>query len=197
MTQETTAPDGAAEVPANGTTANSAEKTDLASLPTDVREYIESLRSEAKKHRLEKSEAEKARQREETARLEADKQWEALATKYKGEIDTLRPRVDRVDALEQFVAEMAQKRLDALPKQYRSLDPKYDDPLKTLQWLETNAATFSLPAVPNVGAGVQGDAAAQSVARLTPEELALAQRTGMTPEQFAKYKTMNKPEGAK
>lgn len=198
MTQQTTTPEGAAETPStNGTTATPVEKTDLASLPADVREYIESLRSEAKKHRLEKSDAEKARQREEAARLEADKQWEALANKYKDEIDAMRPRAERVDAMEQFIAEMAQKRLDALPKQYRSLDPKYDDPLKTLQWLDANAATFALPAVPNLGAGQQGDSAGQAAAKLTPEELALAQRAGMTPEQFAQYKTRTKPEGAR
>jgi hypothetical protein len=198
MTQVTTDADAPETPDAVGSvTPTPASRTDLASLPTDVRELIDSLRSEAKQNRLNAKAAEKRTESEATARLEANKEWEQAASTYKKQVEALAPRAERLDAMEQFVRESAQKRIDQLPKQFRSLVPDYDDPLKTLAWLDANAGTLHLPAVPNTGAGEQGDGAGAVAVKLNAEELSLAKQSGMTPEQFAEYKQRRKPEGAK
>lgn len=202
MTQQTDTPEGVeSTTPAEGANAIPPELQALVEAiqkdPAKTAEEIKKLRAEAKQRREDAGKAERERAKAEADRLEADKEWQKAADAYKKQVDALLPRAERTEALEQFVADMAQKRLDALPKQYRSLDPKYDDPLKTLQWLEANAATFALPALPNIGAGEQGDRTPQAVAKLTPEEVALAKQFGMTPEQFAQYKARQKPEGSR
>ena len=77
------------------------------------------------------------------------------------------------------------KRVEALPEALRSLVPAYDDPLKTLAWLETNAPILNAPRVPSLDAGMRGGSTA---ARVSVGERELAAKLGVTPEQFANAK---------
>jgi hypothetical protein len=183
MTQETLSAE--AETQDGQTPASEAsQRTDFSTLPGDVQAHIKELQEEAKKYRKQRSEVDKQRQLEEQARLEANKEWEKAADAYKKQVEALSPRAERLDAMEQFLRDSAQKRIDALPKQFRALVPDYDDPLKTLQWLDANAATLSLPAVPNLGAGEQGDRGVKT-AELTPEQKAMAKKMKIPEDKYA------------
>lgn len=185
MTQPIAVPDGTDETPAGGTTALPAEsKTDISTLPVDIQDYIRGLRKEAEDTRKEKKRIETAAQQQERERLEKDKEWETLAVKYKTDLDASAPRVERLDAMEQFLRDSAAARIKALPKQYQSLVPDYDDPLKTLAWLDANAATLSLPKPPDIGAGQQGDNGKKPI-ELTPEQKQMAKNLKMSEEKYA------------
>lgn len=188
MTEQDTAPEGAT---VDGETAATHEeqRTDLATLPQDVREYIESLRSEAKKYRLEKKQVETAAQQQQREKLAADEKWQELAETYKARLAELEPLAEQLEATRSAIAEGVQRRIDALPKQWRGAVPQYDDPTKTAAWLDTNAALFTAPAVPNTGAGEQGDRKPEGV-KLTPEakhaaELAKNYGFSLKPEAIA------------
>ncbi len=200
MTQQQTPPDGGD----NGSTPTEIQKPDLgkrpiSDFPAEIQEYIRDLRRENRKAHDDRKSAEQKRQQEEQARLEADKQWETLAGQYKKQLDELTPRAERVDTVDQLLKDMAQTRITGLPKQFQKLVPEYDDPLKTLAWLDANASTLSAPVPPNLDAGLQGDGGNPNtaVAKLSADELTLAQQAGMTPEQFATYKARRKPADAK
>lgn len=125
--------------------------------PAKTAEEIKTLRAEAKRRRLDAEAADRDRLKAEAARLEADQKWQEAAQTYKQRVDDLTPKAARLAEMEQILKDSAQKRIEALPKQWRGLVPEYDDPAKTLAWLDTNAATLALPAVPNLDAGAQGD----------------------------------------
>lgn len=194
MTQETTSTD----VEANAGQTPESSKTDLNALPPDVQEYIKQLRDENKKWRLDKQAEADARKRQETEALEASQEWKQAAEAYKQQLADLAPKAQRVDETDQFLKNMVERRVESLLPHYRKLVPDYDDPRRTLQWLEDNASALNLPKPANIDAGQRGDSGGMNpqVARLSAEELALAAAAKMTPEQFATYKAKRKPEGA-
>lgn len=158
MTQEQANADAEAQHDAQtGEQQDSSSRTDLNTLPEDVQEYIRELRREARKANDAKKEAAREKEAAERDRLAKAQEWEALAKQYEQDLNATKPRAERVDAMEQLLLDMAQKRIDRLPKQYRSLVPEYDDPVKTLAWLDANEATLTTPVPPNTGAGVQGE----------------------------------------
>lgn len=162
------------------------ERTDFNSLPADVQARIRELTKEAEKYRKDKAAIERQRKADEEARLAQNQEFEKLATGYKTELDALKPRAERLDAMETFLTESAQKRIAALPKQYQSLVPEYDDPLKTLAWLDANASVLGLQALADTGAGQTGDRAAQ--VKLTPEEERVIAKTGVSREKYIEQK---------
>lgn len=163
------------------------QRTDLNSLPADVRKYIESLRKEAAEHRIRaKAEAEQ-RAREEQERLAQQQEWQKLAELRARELEELKPKAERLDTLEAFMRSTVEARIEALPEQYRTLVPDYDDPVKTLAWLDANASKLSAPRPPATDAGVRGDSGA-TLPKLTDIERELARMAGMTPEQYAEIK---------
>lgn len=201
MTQQTTPPEGDAAVTDASVNAVPPELRELIDMiakdPAKTALEIKNLRAEAKQKREAATDAERKRQAEEAARLEADAKWQEAAQAYKKQLDELTPKAQRADEAYNFLQEMASRRIAALPKHFQSLvDP--NDPIKALTWLEANAAVVSLPAPVPTDAGTQGDRSQQavSVGKLTSDELALAKQAGMTPEQFAQYKQRRKPEGA-
>lgn len=154
--------------------------------PASFAKHVKDLRAEAAARRKALKDAEDQRLREETERLANEKKFEELAGKLKGQLDQIQPKAARAEALETYLQESVQKRIEALPQQYRTMVPQYEDPLKTLQWLDANAAVLTAQRAPGLDGGAQGDGKGQM--KLTPEEIAIAQKLGLTPEQYAKYK---------
>lgn len=186
MTDETAKPEGAAGY--TGDEGKNALPPELQQLvdnilsnPKTAAEEMKRLRGESKERRLAAEKAERDRAAAEQQRLEQEKQFEQLSVTQKQELERLRPLAEQYEGMRQLLSEMAQKRVDGLPKQYRSMVPDYDDPAKTLAWLDANAATFTAPAVPNTGAGVQGDATkAVKVTDEANQGAAIAARYGFT-----------------
>lgn len=181
MTQQQTTPEGV-ETPADGTNAVTPELQALIDSlqkdPASVALEMKKLRAEAKQRRLDADAADRDRQKAEAARLETDQKWEQAAQTYKKQLDDLQPKAARLAEMEQVLKDSAQKRIDALPKQWRGLVPEYDDPAKTLAWLDANAATLTLPAVPPMGAGEQGERST-TLPKQAQEAIANARQMGM------------------
>lgn len=108
------------------------------------------------------------------------------AQKAQAEVAQLKPKAERADALEAKFREMAQKRIDTLPKQWQAAVQKLfdNDPIDAVDWLDANAALFALPAVPNLNAGDQGDKGKKPV-ELTPEQKDTAKRLRIPEDKYA------------
>lgn len=157
MTDKNTAPEGANVDSENTDVQETPTRTDFNTLPADVQQRMRELQAEAEKYRKQKRAVELEKEAAERERLAKAQEWEALAKQYEQDLNATKPRAERVDTMEQLLSDMAQKRIDRLPKQFRSLVPEYDDPVKTLMWLDANEATLTMPVPPNIGAGVQGE----------------------------------------
>lgn len=190
MTQLTTTPEGV-ENEAGSTNAVPSEVQALIDAikldPAKTAEEIKSLRAEAKQRRLSEAAAERAKAKAEADKLEVDQQWQKAAEKYKQQLDALAPLAEQLAAMKETIAATVQGRIDQLPKDKRGLVPEYDDPARTLAWLERNASALNLPVVPNVGAGQQGDVAAAPPKGVL-DALSTAQQMGMSAAEVAEMK---------
>lgn len=163
------------------------QRTNLDSLPEDIRKYIDGLRKEAAAYRVAAKAKEAELARAEEAKLAEQQKWQELATLREQQLAELKPERERREALETFVKDAVTKRIEALPEAYRTLVPEYDDPVKTLAWLDANAGKLVTPRPPALDAGVRGDSGL-ALPKLTEVEQQLARMAGMTDQQYAEYK---------
>lgn len=163
------------------------QRTNLDSLPADIRKYIDELRKESASYRIAAKAREAELVRAEETKLAEQQKWQELAELRAKEVDALKPERERREVLEGFVRDTVAKRIEALPEAYRTLVPEYDDPVKTLAWLDANAGKLITPRPPTLDAGVRGDSS-QTLPKLTEVEQQLARMAGMTDQQYAEYK---------
>ena len=194
MTDEQTQPQaGNVETPATPD-ASGPEAQSIDELPEWARKLVRELRQENAQHRTEKQAAKHAADEAERKRLADQQQWKELAEKLQADMAALRPQVDAAQAYRETIAATVEARIKAVPEQMRSLVPAFDDPAKTLQWLDANAAVLTTPRPPQMDAGVGGDGGGKTLPKLTPEQIELAKIAGMTPQQYAEW--MAKPSVA-
>lgn len=139
----------------------------------DLRQRIEAL--------------EAARKADEDKRLADQQEWQKLAEQRAARISELEPVAKRVQEIAEALQATVKARVERLPEDMRGLVPEYEDPRKTLAWLDANEARLLRPVAPGTDAGTRGEAG-QSVPRLSDWELQLARIAGLTPEQWAKYR---------
>jgi len=187
----------------NGQDLESSEAENLDKLPEWARGSLTKANKEAAKYRTELKEARERLKAIEDAQRKTEEAFQAelgeykpLYEKTKVEVETLRAQAKRVDEIETTFKDMLQKRLDAIPEQNRKRVPEFDDPLKTMAWLDANADLFSQRTAPNLDAGAQGDTGKGKATKLTATQLAAAQKMGMKPERYAKMlaEIANMPE---
>lgn len=77
--------------------------------------------------------------------------------KAQARIAELEPKAEEVVRIKAALQDTVEKRIEALPKEWRDAVPEYEDPTKTLAWLDKNAEKLSRPQAPNMDAGVTGD----------------------------------------
>jgi hypothetical protein len=181
MTDNTQQP-GAAD------TTEATEAQDMASLPAWAQKLIKDLRKEAGDYRTARKQADEAKRTAEEAALVEQAKWKELADKRGAELEGLKPVQDRLTAYETAFKTALVKRLDAIPDEFKSLVPAFDDPVKTWDWLDANQNLFARRIAPKLDAGAQGDAASKQTPKLTVEEIQIAKRSGLTPEQYAAQK---------
>ncbi len=186
MTDNQTTP-GASSVPPESMTTND-EPQDVSQLPAWAQALVKDLRAENAKHRTGKKAAEEAAAKAEEQRLLDEKKWQELAEKRAKELEALKPLADKVTMYEEMLTATLAKRLEAIPKDFKSLVPDFGDPVKTLGWLDANNQLFATRRAPNLdgGAGTGGDS--KSAPALTAEELAIAKQAGVSPERWAARK---------
>jgi hypothetical protein len=123
---------------------------------------------------------------DEETRLAEANEYKALYEKAKLEIEALKPFKARTDELAAALKATVDAEMASLPEDVRSLVPEFDDPRKTLDWLNKNKGKLLRPLAPSTDAGRQGDRA--ETIQLTPNEEAVARAAGMTNAQYAEAK---------
>lgn len=166
--------------------AQDADSRDITALPTWAQDLIRETRKEAAANRIKAKQEAEQRARDEQTRLAQQQEWQKLAELTAAERDQLKPKAERSDTLEAFVRQTVETRVNGLPEQYRTLVPDYDDPVKTLAWLDANAGKLAVPRPPVTDAGARGDTV--PLPKLTDQERQLAQMAGMTEQQYAEIK---------
>jgi hypothetical protein len=158
----------------------------ISSFSPAAQELIRQLREENGKHRQEVRKQKEAADKAEREKLTQQGEWKAAYERVTAELEPLKTKAERAEAIEAFMAKAVKARIDSLPEQYRALVPKYDDPLKTLEWLDTSASLLTPPKAPSLDAGAKGTGGGS--APLTADEQAMARRMNLTDEQFAASK---------
>lgn len=176
-------PSGNTPPPADGDSSLWASRWDgkMDSLPPQVREIIRKANEEAADYRHKKKAAEDA----ERQRMAEAGEYKALYDKLTGELEPLKKKAERAEAVEAFMAKTLKTRIDALPEQYRALVPKYDDLLQTLAWLDQSTPLLAPPRAPSLDPGAQGSGGG-GTAPLSAEDLEMIKRTGISKEAFEK-----------
>lgn len=171
------------------------ELPDFSTLPPAVQEHIKGLRSEAKQSRLDKQEAvrkaqslESQRAKDETARLERDKEFETLAQQRAARLEEVEPKAARLEQMEEQIRQRNTERIAAIPKNYQSLIPDFvltADPLEVQKYLDKNEASFRVQTPPPTDAGVRGNSSngSKSKVPMTAEYLTQSARAGLSTER--------------
>lgn len=128
-------------------------------LAEDDYKYIQSLREEAKRNRLEAEALQDKLKKHEEQQLADRQEWKQLAEKRGNEVAELREFKKRWEELEESTAERNKTRIEALSEDDRKLVPAYEDAIQIERWLDAFEARVKRPTPPPTDAGTQGDRA--------------------------------------
>ncbi len=151
----------------------SSQVEDISSLPVWAQNLIGELRRENAGHRKAKSEAERMAQQAQEAAAKEQSYWKDLAEQYE-------PKAKRAEALEKYIAETLEAKLKNVPERLKGVIPAFDDPLRTLQWVQNAEAIglFNLPSPPETD-NRRGDGPARGTSYESKQERAA--RLGVDP----------------
>lgn len=172
---------------ASGTQATgSGEQGKIEDLPTWAQTLVRELRDEAASRRtaLKKQEEEAARATQ--TRLAEEGKWKELAETRAADAAKLQPYQQRAADLERVLTDSNNRRIVLIPEGMRTLVPQLPAE-QVAAWLDANWGLLTRKAAPDIDAGA-GAGNGNSAASLTSEQLAMAARMGLTPEQYAKAK---------
>lgn len=161
----------------------------ISGLPAEAQKYIEELRAENAKWRVEKKKAEDAARKAEEKRLLEQQQWKELADVRGQKLETLEPKQERLLAAFEALIEGRLKRIPADVRK-RMVDPirQNMDSAAFVEWLDANEDMLTLKQAPNLEAGAGQPRGNAGAADLTQDELAMAKRMGISPERMAQEK---------
>jgi phage I-like protein len=134
--------------------------------------------------RLAQIEAE--RNAETEKRLEEQNRWKELAESRATELAQAKAEAAKVGEYETTLAALLEKQVADIPEDKRALIPTYGTTQQRLEWIANNRALLAAPQPFAIGAGKQGAQSNENI-NLTPEEVAIARRFGLTPEEYAKF----------
>ena len=152
---------------------------------TFTRDYVEKLRQEAAENRIKLKEFQDAQLKAEEERLAKKQEWQELAEKRAAEVEALRQYQEKYQAMLDAMSERNKQRIEAIPEDMRSLVPEYDDPAKLSQWLDANWERLNAkPLVPSLNGGAGNVQVRGKQVTLSDAEIAIAEKMGLTPEQY-------------
>jgi phage I-like protein len=185
--QQTTGLDAQPEQPTNQSD-NTPQDGDfrIEDLPAPAQALIKSLRDEAAARRVALKTAEEEKRKQDQARLVEEGNFKALADGFKSEAEALKPYKERAEALETLLRASNEARISRIPEQFRSIVPVDYAPEKLSKWLDDNATKLVRPTAPSTDAGA-GSGGGRTV-DLSADEIAVAKKMGLTPEEYAKHK---------
>lgn len=153
-------------------------------------EYVQQLRQEAAGYRTKLKEFEEAQRNKHEQELAEQNKWKELAEQRAAKLAELEPTAQAYAQMIETMKASNAKRIEAIPEASRTLVPEYDDPAKLAAWLDANAALLNAkPIAPSLNGAAGGNyrpGAAPPV--LSDEELTVAKKMGLTPEQYAESK---------
>ena len=132
--------------------------------------------------------AEQASQQAEEERLKEAQNYKALYEKTSTELAELKPKAAIAESSESVLRDVLTAQIAELPEHMRDLVPEDLTTQQKLTWLSKHKAQLVKPKAPNIGAGVLGGGEQISEVKLTEDEIKMAKHSGMTPEEYAKYK---------
>ena len=147
-------------------------------------QYVKDLRDEAAKWRTELRKVQEAQEEARKAELAEQQKWQELAQEHEKKVKELEPIKARYEEMLETLRESNKKRIEQIPEAMRDLIPAYDDPTQLAAWLDAAAAKLTKPQAPSLNGGAgRGDRPGDDVV-LTSEQLAVAKKMNLTPEQY-------------
>ena len=122
----------------------------------------------------------------EQERLVEQGRYKELAEGAQREADELRPYRERAEALDKIIRSGNERMIETIPSDMRGLIPMGYSPEQLSDWLSANVGLLRKPAAPPMDAGARGTSG--DGATLTPDEIAMANRMGVSHDVYAKYK---------
>jgi chromosome segregation ATPase len=157
--------------------------------PAALQIELDEARAEAARFRKQFRDLEADKKKQEEEKLAQEKSWQQLADKRKAELDEVAPYKDKYETVLSAVKVTIEERKKQIPEQFHSLIPAFEDPLKTLEWINANAAKLTAPKAPNtIDAGAQGTGGQAASAKLSDAEMEHARKMGVTLEDYVKYR---------
>ena len=119
--------------------------------------------------------------------LKEQGKYKELAEERANKIAELQPTADKLEAAQATLKLVLAAQIEQIPEDKRGLVPNKLTTEDQLEWISQNRALLSKSKPFDIGAGKQGgtDNGGES---LTPEELAIAKKMGVKPEDYAKSK---------
>jgi len=130
---------------------------------------------------------EKAHNDAETQRLQEQKDYQTLYEKAAAELAEAKPKAEKLDVFEATLKETLASAIEEIPPERRGLIPEELSTEAQLRWIAKNRALLAKAQPFDIGAGKKGGEAQKTV-ELTEDEKAFALRTGVSFEDYAKYK---------
>jgi seryl-tRNA synthetase len=125
----------------------------------------------------------KEQEREQQLKLEQGQHADVISEQ-RTQIEKLNEQLATLQSARDALEKSVRARIDALPAEWHDAVPDFDDPAKTLQWLDTVAHKLTRPSAPNTNAGAMSDKTKSST-KLTAEQRDMAKLFGLTDEQYA------------
>lgn len=174
--------EGGADAPKTSKTPSDDGKVDLSTLPLVVQDYIKELRQESAARRKELESFRSEASQREQQRLKEEGRWKELAEKLQAEKAQLVPYEERAQTLEKKIRTSNEARVARVPEDMRMLIPMDYPPERLSEWLDANWERLSVKPAPDLDAGA-GNGSGKHVT-LTDEERQIAQKMGLTAEQY-------------
>jgi hypothetical protein len=145
-----------------------------------------SNRAKQAEDRLAKLEAE--RNAENEKRMVEQEQWQKLAEERAHKLAEAERKAQKADVYEVEMKSWVETTVSNIPEEYKSFIPD-GSVEQQFGWLKKNYDKIMKPTAPNIGAGQRGAGGnPQEKLNLSEEELLMAKKFGMTPEEYAKHK---------
>ena len=101
----------------------------------------------------------------------------------RADLELIQKERDSAKAFQEAFTATLQRRIEQIPESERKRIPEFDDPRKTMAWLDNNRDLFERPRPPETDAGVIGDKIAPGI-KLTAEQERLRQQMDVPEEDF-------------
>jgi phage I-like protein len=127
------------------------------------------------------------RKAETEKRLAEQNQWKELAEKRAADLADAQGKVAKLSDYEKTLEKLLATEVEQIPETKRGLVPDEMTTLQRLNWIAKNKALLVAPQPFDIGAGKQGGGE-NNLNSLTAEEIEIAKRFGVKPEDYAKNK---------